>query len=289
MSQENLVSVIIPAYNAGPYIEETVHSVLQQTYTNFELIIVNDGSTDNTLEQLELLKEKHSMLQLITKTNSGVCDSRNMGFNGAKGEYITFLDADDTWDPSFLTNCISVLQNDENTVNAVYTEVELINEKSKKLDQFIAANTIWNASDVLSWKIGYVASMGSAVYRKSIVDKVGLFDNRLSTAADQDFHLRIAAETPIVAIAKVLFYYRIHANNMHQNIDVMEKDHLLVFQKAKLKNQFESNRFRRQCFSNLYKILAGSWWKEGNNKLKGIKFVIKSILIYPPIVKKYLS
>jgi len=284
---KSLVSVIIPAYNAEHFIEETVKSVLDQTYTELELIIVNDGSTDGTQLKLDQLAASNSKIQLITKTNSGVCDSRNLGYKSAKGAYITFLDADDLWEPDFLQLCVAKLTKDH--IDAVYSRVQLINEKSEPREEYIEANTINSADDILAWKLGYVASMGCAIYKKSVVEKAGAFDNRLSTAADQDFHLRVAAITPIVAIDQVLFYYRIHDNNMHGNIGVMQTDHLLVFQKAKDQNLFKTGRFKRQCYANLYKIIAGSWWKQGNNKLKGIKFIFKSILIYPPIVKKYLS
>jgi glycosyltransferase involved in cell wall biosynthesis len=287
MNRNELVSVVIPVYNAADFIEETVNSVIQQTHSNIEIIIINDGSTDNTEKKLIELKKKDPRICIIQKINSGVCDARNAGYEIALGAFITFLDADDVWEYKFLEHCLRVLKDDN--ISAVYTKAELINENSDRLNQFIESNTIESVSDILEWKPGYVASMGCTIYRKNIVDKIGVFDNQLSTAADQDFHLRIALETPIVAIDKTLFYYRIHHNNMHQNIRVMERDHLIVFRKAKAQNLFKNRRFERKCYSNLYKIIGGSWWKEGNNKVKGLKFVTKSILIYPPIVKKYLS
>lgn len=286
MSAQQLVSVIIPAYNAAPYIRETVGSVLAQTYSNFELIIVNDGSKDNTLEVLRQIETEDERITVLTKDNSGVCDTRNLGYEKSKGEFHTFLDADDVWEPAFLEKCMELFQQ-QPEVGAVYSKVQHINEHSKKLDEYIEANTIASVNDVLEWKPGYVASMGCTIYKRSIIDQVGLFDNRLSTAADQDFHLRIASITPIVALNEVLFYYRIHGNNMHQNIEVMEKDHLLVFNKAVENGYFENKKFQRKCFANLYKILAGSWWKVGNNKRKGLKFAFKSVLTYPGIVKEF--
>lgn len=288
MKDTNLVSVIIPAYNAENYIEETVFSVLNQTYKNIELIIVNDGSTDNTLNKLNTLKESDNRVTIIDKQNSGVCDTRNMGTEKATGKFITFLDADDVWESTFIEECLNVFNSDLN-IKAIYCRAQLINEKSDKIEEFLEAKTIESATDVLKWKKDYVASMGCTIYYTAIAKKAGKFDPQLSTAADQDFHLRIASITPIVAINKVLFYYRIHGNNMHSNISVMEKDHILVFKKAEKLNLYPSFWFKQKCFSELYLKLAGSWWKNGNNKIRGLYFIIKSIINYPPTILKIAS
>ncbi|PCJ01404.1 MAG: hypothetical protein COB15_00335 [Flavobacteriales bacterium] len=288
MNSKNLVSVIIPAYNAAPYIVETVNSVLSQTYSNFELIIVNDGSTDTTLKQLIQLQESDKRIKVIDKVNSGVCDSRNEGIKIANGDFMTFLDADDVWDYSFLECCLSKFE-EKGSIQSIYTKVELINEKSEKLNQFIFAKNISSTADVLEWKKDYVASMGCTIYRSSVIDQVGFFDSELSTAADQDFHLRVVNVAPIIALDKVLFFYRVHDNNMHQNISVMERDHLYVFKKAEQNGFLNSFWFKQQCFANLYWKLAGSWWKDGNNKSRGIYFVFKSLMAYPPVILKIMS
>lgn len=285
MKECNLVSVIIPAYNAEKYIEETVFSVLNQTHKELDLIIVNDGSKDNTLAKLNQLKEKDSRITVINKQNSGVCDSRNIGSEKAKGKFITFLDADDVWELTFIEESLNVFNSDSN-IKAVYCKVQLINEKSEKIDEFIAAKTIQSSTDVLEWKKDYVASMGCTIYYTEVAKSAGCFDPRLSTAADQDYHLRVASITPIVGLNKVLFYYRIHENNMHSNIEVMEKDHILVFQNAEKLNLYPSFWFKRKCFSKLYLTLAGSWWKNGNNKVRGMYFILKSFFCFPPTILK---
>ena len=95
--KEVLVSVIIPAYNAGLYIEETVRSVLAQTHKNLELIIINDGSTDNQDVIINKLLSEDKRIQYITQKNAGVSAARNHGYKLSKGEYLGFLDADDIW------------------------------------------------------------------------------------------------------------------------------------------------------------------------------------------------
>src|ERR1700741_2348642 len=87
-----LVSIIIPSYNAGRFITETINSVINQTYKDWELIIINDGSTDNTLSLIETFSKQDHRISVFTKNNSGVSDTRNTGIDKAKGEFIAFLD-----------------------------------------------------------------------------------------------------------------------------------------------------------------------------------------------------
>jgi len=97
-----MVSIIIPAYNAGRFISETIESVLLQSFTNWELIIVNDGSKDNTGEIISKYAAADKRISIITKENSGVSDTRNKGIEKSKGEMLAFLDADDIWEANFL-------------------------------------------------------------------------------------------------------------------------------------------------------------------------------------------
>jgi glycosyltransferase involved in cell wall biosynthesis len=280
VSEKALVSIIVPAYNASSFIEETIHSVLNQTYNNFEIIAVNDGSKDNTLEKLQRYCNQYNFIRIIDKPNTGVCDSRNIGYSNAKGEYIVFLDADDLWHKEFLKKCIALFK-DNPTIGAIYTTGQLINEKTEIQETVIEANTIDSALCILEWKEGYTATPACTIIKKEMIEKAGLWDTNFSTAADQDFFIRIANITPIVAINEILFYYRIHPNNMHQNIAVMEKDHIGVFRKAEKLGLFPSRSIKHKCFSNLYIILAGSWWKNGKNKLRAFKFITLSLFCHP--------
>ncbi|HEY9888470.1 MAG TPA: glycosyltransferase family A protein, partial [Candidatus Obscuribacterales bacterium] len=102
------ISVIVPTYNAENTIEETIQSVLQQTFTDFELLVINDGSTDKTLEVLANIQD--SRLQVLTFPNGGVVESRNRGIQNASGEYLSFLDADDLWQKDKLAEQLSALE-----------------------------------------------------------------------------------------------------------------------------------------------------------------------------------
>ena len=109
MKLQPLISVVIPAYNAGQFLDKTLESVLSQTYENWECIIVNDGSTDNTESVVKKWCEKDARFRYFYKENSGASDTRNLGIKEARGEYIAFLDADDLYMPNFLKVCLETL------------------------------------------------------------------------------------------------------------------------------------------------------------------------------------
>ena len=116
MKNATLISVVIPAYNAGQFLDETLESVLSQTYENWECIIVNDGSTDNTESVAKKWCEKDSRFRLTDKENGGLSSARNWGIKESKAEYIAFLDADDLYMPNFLEICLeNLVEKDVNT------------------------------------------------------------------------------------------------------------------------------------------------------------------------------
>ncbi len=105
-----LVSVIIPVYNAENFIEQTIQSVLNQTIQDFEIIVSNDGSKDNSGAVIQALQKKDNRIIYISKSNSGVSDTRNMGVENAKGKYLAFLDADDIWKQDNLEKRLAVVK-----------------------------------------------------------------------------------------------------------------------------------------------------------------------------------
>lgn len=286
--ENNLISVIIPAYNASRFIKETIDSVLQQSYSEFELIIVNDGSTDDTLQLVKEMQTNDARIKLFDKENEGVCKARNDGYKISKGEFILFLDADDVLDQSMFDKCISIFQTSE-SIKAIYTKGQIIDQNSKQQEIFLEAKTIVNEIDMLEWKEGFMPTPSCTLLKRSVVDNIGLWDPAFSTAADQDFFIRVSNFCSIMAIDEVLFYYRVHPNNMHQNISLMEKDHIGVFRKAEKNKLFKTKSFKNKCFSHLYLILAGSWWHDGKNKMKAIKFILLSIYYDFTIFRKLLK
>ena len=283
-----LVSVIIPAYNAESYILETLFSVYKQSLNEFEIIVVNDGSTDSTRAIVEDQARKHPFLSLVNKDNSGVADSRNVGIQMAKGNYIALLDSDDTWDSKNLENKISFLQKNPD-YSWVYCNLLCIADNGGLIGEHPEGRDDNILENILKWEGEVVPGpCSNIVFSASLKNEIE-FDINLSTAADQDFCLQLAQLSKGKCLKDRLVNYRVLENSMSRDISVMEKDHIAVFKKADQNKLFKSKWFKRRCFSNLYKILAGSWWHDGGKKFKGLKFVFKSILIYPPIVRKYFT
>ncbi len=277
------VSIIIPVYNAEKYIDETIQSVIKQTFTDWELIIVNDGSTDKTKDIIGLYGSTKN-IKIIQKNNTGVSDSRNVGARNASGLFYCFLDADDLLTP----NCLQ-----KRVETATLFPEKLIHNDIEEIDSSGAKrNTIFSGisgnvfEEMLKWQATVIPGPSSIILSKTLFNYVQGFDIGLSTAADQDFFIRVTQKYEALRIPEILTLYRIHPHNMHQNIPLMEKDHIAVFKKAAKNDLFKSFSFKRKCFSNLYLILAGSCWKEGNNKVKAFYYIVKAFISYPPSLIK---
>lgn len=281
----NLVSVIIPAYKAGRYIGETVQSVLNQTYTNFELIIVDDGSPDDQATIIAPLAAKDTRIQYIKQANGGVSSARNHGYRLSKGDFLAFLDADDIWLPNNLEKKLAKFSTDAE-LGLVHSDKAIIDADSQLTGEVKHGKEGYILDDLLSWNGTCIPTPSSILVKREVMEKVGGFDLKLSNAADQEFFFRVAKHYKIGRVPEVTWWYRIHNNNMHSNIPVMEKDALLAYQRAEENNLFKDIKFRNFCFSNMYMIMGASWWGDGHHKLKGIQYLLKAIWTYPPSIKK---
>ena len=203
------ISVIIPAYNAMNYLPETLKSVLKQTFTDFEILIVNDGSSDDIVEWVSQITDPR--VKLISQTNQGVSAARNMGIRKSQGEYIALLDADDLWEPVKLEKQVRKLEANP-SIGLVYTWTSFIDQFSKPTGVSIVSHLEGNV-----WKDIVVRDMistgSSTMIRSECFDKVGLFDSDLCIGEDRDMWTRIAAIYPFAVIKEPLTLYRRHPQN----------------------------------------------------------------------------
>lgn len=265
---------------------ETLQSVLNQTYQDFEIMVVNDGSIDNTEGVVRELMKKDTRIQLINKQNTGVSDTRNVGIKKANGDFVAFLDADDVWLRDNLIKKIKILEKYPD-IGWVYSNMNEIDENSKFIKNAPKGKGDNILNEILMWRGEVIPGpCSNIIVRKEVLDKGIRFDTKFSTAADQDFTLQLAKAAKSYFIDDYLWNYRILQKSMSRNVTVMEKDHIGVYNKASENNLFERFWFKQKCFSNLYLILAGSWWVNGNNKLRGLFFVLKAFTTYPPLVIK---
>lgn len=223
------VSVIIAAYNLMAYLPETVNSVLAQTYTDFELIIVDDGSSDNTSQWVS--QQQDPRIRLITQNNMGLAGASNTGIANARGEYISIMDADDLWETTKLAQQVDILDRCPE-VSIVYTWVTYMNEQGESTGRIVkteAEGYIWK--DLIT--VNQIECGSVAMIRRACFEQVGLFDTNLkSYGLDWDMWLRMALQYQFKAIRQPLVYYRQRASSGSRNIVEMERSFNIILEKA---------------------------------------------------------
>lgn len=217
-----LVSVIIPAYNCSDTVQKTLNSVLEQDYPAIEILVINDGSTDNTRTLLESYSHK---IKIIDQENSGSAVSRSKGIQAASGKYIAFIDADDLWVSWKISTQVSYLENNPD-VGMIYNAWVLISNDpdsamlpKAKPDDNLLQKVDENLSGYLYTQLlmECVVHTSAVVMLKQVCLDVGDFDSTLRRGQDYDYWLRVSRLAKIVKLASVLSAYRIHeASITHQ-------------------------------------------------------------------------
>lgn len=230
MKEMSLVSIIMPNYNYAKYLEQSINSVLAQTYSNFEIIIIDDASTDNSVEIIQLYVNRYKNIQLITNTiNKGVIACRNLGIELAKGNYLCFIDPDDFWEKNKLALQIEALESQN--ANLCFTDLQIIDANGKKgkirkhfynefsyssllKRNFIPHSTLIVTKELLEgirYKELQVTKYQMVVMQKFKINKI--------IHEDYEFLLNIFKNKQVNAIhiAKPLVNYRIHNNNYSGN------------------------------------------------------------------------
>lgn len=207
-----LVSVITPAYNAQDFIGETIHSVINQTYPDWELLVIDDGSTDETRKVVEKYLSD-PRVRYLYQENQERAAARNLGIRHAYGKYIAFLDADDLWLPNKLKIQVEYLDRHPE-VGLCFTHYTLINSKGLSLGRQ-AINFVSGPDQFYSLLKGNFIPNSTVITPRCVLDKVGLFDESLPAfgSEDWDMWLRIARFYPIHLIDQPLALYRLHENN----------------------------------------------------------------------------
>ena len=219
--KEGLVSIITPCYNGSKYIAETIDSVLEQTYTFWEMIIVDDGSKDNSAEIIETYCKKDSRIRLIKQANGGSANARNHGIREADGQYIVLLDADDLWYKDFLTEQIQFMKTKK--ASLVYGSYDRINEKSEKILKPYICKKYITYKDML-WT-NYVGCL-TGVYDISQYGKVYLREELKSVRDDYAYWLDIIKLCgSAYGNQKVLASYRVMQSTTTGNKKKLIKKH----------------------------------------------------------------
>jgi glycosyltransferase involved in cell wall biosynthesis len=213
------VSIIIPNYNSIRFIHQAIQSALDQTCTSYEIIVVDDGSTDASREEL---KKYGDRIRYIWQENQGLGGARNTGIRAAKGEWIGLLDADDQWQPNFLEKMISTASSHPSAA-ILYCLARCMDVDGKDLDQTVGGPVLppGQIYQVLL-RNNYLIPSTILMRRSTIVD-AGLFDASLRSCEDWDLWLRLLPDQLFVGIDECLVRYRIHGSSLSTNLDGMQK------------------------------------------------------------------
>jgi len=204
-----LVSIIIPNYNHARYLGDAIRSVLNQDYSNFEIIVVDDGSTDNSREVAEQFGDK---IHYIYQENAGLSAARNTGVRTSTGSLIGVLDADDMYEPKFLDTLVGALTSDSE-VDGVYCGYQFVDENNKLLPQ-IENRTAPSGELYDALLDGNFFVPESIFLRRYVYDNVGLFDESLRACEDWDVWLRVTKKYRIIHSPQILTRHRVLAGSM---------------------------------------------------------------------------
>jgi len=247
-----LISVITPVYNGDKTIRAAIQSVLNQTFSDFELIVINDGSTDSTLEVATSIKDQR--LRVFSCPRAGVAVSRNMGIAKASGEYVTFLDADDMWTSDKLEAQLKALQDNPGAAVA-YSWTDYIDEAGKFLRHGVHVSAAGYVFPKLLLN-NFIENGSNVLIRKDVLREVGLFDESLPAAQDWDLLLRLAYKYNFVAVPVSQILYRVSSRSISTNVFIVEKGYLLATSRAFEKAPESLRRLKKQSNANIYRHLV---------------------------------
>jgi len=286
-------SIIIPLYNKEKFIENTLKSVLNQTFTDYEILIVNDGSTDSSHEKVQQFKD--SRIRYFSKENGGVSTARNYGIKEAKSDFIAFIDADDYWYPDFLKEMYQTINLFPNQkVFSAATEIETSRKiiKAQYSIQRTGRYKIVNFFDASHREP--VLWTSSVVINITVFEDVGRFDDELKIAEDTDLWIRIGLKYSIVFIWKILTRYCYDKNSISRdtNYFLQKRTYLKHYEEEKiniaLKKYLDLNRFSEAIKHKITNNEVEFKSTKSNIDLKLIIFRKRLLLTFPGIILKSL-
>ena len=230
------ITVAIPVYNGAKTIRATLDSILQQSLADIEIVVIDDGSTDDTVSVVRQIDD--SRIRLMSYPNQGLAASRNRGIQQSQCEFISFIDADDLWTPDKLRDQLAVLRpNPSAAVAYSWTAcVDFSGGFCRRGSHFLDSGS-------------------NALFRKSVCVTVGPFDESLKAAEDWDMFLRIACEHDFMAVPNVQILYRLSAQSMSTNLSRQEQESLRVLKRSYARRSPMSRIHKRKSYAQLYRYL----------------------------------
>ncbi len=275
------VSVVIPTYNRPEFLASAIASVLNQTFQDFEIIVVDDASTDETPEVVDSFKD--SKIKYIRhEINKGGSAARNTGIKASSSEYIAFLDDDDEWLPEKLKKQVEILDNCPQKVGGVYTGFLKIDKASEKIiGQSIPLGKGSFIDDLI--KDNRIGTTSTHLLRRECFQKVGLFDENLPSSQDFDMWVRLSREFHFEFIKEPLVKYSFHEKRISTDVEKKIKGIEIILERY---GQLLATN-RRSC-SQSYLSLGVLYCYNGNTK-KGRESLLKAIKLYPFEIRHYFN
>ena len=227
-----LVSVIIPCYNYGRYLHKAIESVLAQTYIHYEIIVVDDGSTDNSRD----VAKKYGMVTYIFQSNAGLAAARNKGIENSNGQFIVFLDADDWLCPTALEINSAKISNN-NKIAFVSGASQKVNKANEVLDQTCSIVDSDHYKNMLEGN--YIGMIATIMFQRWIFDFF-TYDTSLKVCEDYDLYLKICKIHPVIHHQQIIAVYFIHDTNMSCNVPLMLDRVLFILNNQKLRSLDQS-------------------------------------------------
>lgn len=248
------ISVIIPAFNAEQTIAETLASVLQQSYVDFEVIVVDDGSTDETVKRVQQFED--ARIQITSYPNAGLSTARNRGIANATGTLITFLDADDLWTVDKLEKQVQALDHHP-SAGVVYSWTCYMYERENELE-FHACPAYSYAGDVYAQLLvqDFIFSGSNVLIRREAIEAVGRFDPTLRSCEDWDYWLRLAARWEFALVPAYQILYRQTPGALTSNVEQMQQSALRAIENAYRLAPAHLQRLKPLTLANFNKYCA---------------------------------
>jgi len=269
----HLISVIIPCYNQAIYLPEALQSIFNQTYTNWECLIIDDGSPDKTERVAKEWVLKNNRFKYFFKTNGGLSSARNFGIAKANGKYILTLDADDKFEKSFLKNAVNIIEND---ISVGLVSCWLYRFTGNTIEEI----TKTSGNSVEDFLFLNAANAGSILFRKECWEQVGGYDENMKKGyEDWEFYIRVCqAGWKLKVIEEPLFWYRQHLHSMRRNALLKYDKEIKIYIYKKHENLYKKH------YSKMinYFLTELETAKKENIKIQNkIDFQLGAILLFP--------
>lgn len=278
MFEKQKISVIVPSFNTGRYIKNAIDSALEQTYKNLEIIVVDDGSRDDTRNLLSPYI-KRGLIKYYYQNNAGLSASRNYGINKADGKYIALLDADDLWKTDKLRLQLEAI-NSKDTLAMVFTDFDVLDDNGLLFNGRCAVN--FDDGVVITFKElfnNYNFILPSTVLvKKEVFNKCGFFDTSLEACEDYDMWLRITRAFDVAGINSPLTCIRLRPSSMSSNVTAMLQNELRVI--AKYENSVSHQAYLRKK-AKIFMINADRCIGSRPDYKKGIGYFCRGLMTYP--------